>query len=171
MSRLCYVRGPKKGQEYLGGIPSLGSESIPKYVARRYDELVNSLSPDGHSVSNDAAGAFAASKLIFVEMKNNPSLVTQKPPMTARQVEDIINNPGNPISWLKQKASRAETAVSRSVKQNLDKPAKFLQAVDPFAAGNVLDYRKLAFLGAGALALYFLAPIAAASIFSRSRAR
>jgi hypothetical protein len=153
------------------GNPFLGSESVPDYISRRYGELVNNPDQSGATrrVTNDAAGAHAAAALIYVEMKKNPSLVTETPPDTAAQVEDIINNPSNPISWLKQKASRITDAATSSIEQNLDKSASFLQAYNPFAAGNSLDYRKLGVLAGGAAALYFLAPGIIAALLKGKR--
>ncbi len=105
---------------------SQGSETVYDYTRRRWDELRDNFSKGKFpGVTNDAPGAYAASKLIFTEMKKNPGIVTDTIPETALSIEGYINNPSNPFTWIAQKTKQAAEAASHDVKVNLDKPAQW----------------------------------------------
>jgi hypothetical protein len=109
---------------------AIGNESVYDYTRRRWSELRDNLKTGKFpAVTNDAAGAYAASKLIFVELKKNPGAVTDALPPEASYIESIITNPLNPIAWVVQKAGQAVEAATHSVKVNLDKPAEALSSV------------------------------------------
>lgn len=150
-----------------------GPESIYDYVRRRWDEMRSNLhKPQSErttkgAVSNDAAGANAAAKLIFIELKKSPTLVTEVLPPDYTYIERIINNPGNPITWVVQKTGQAAQRAARSVAVNLDKPAQVMKDWNPFADGggaawNALPFflrpRAIMLYGAAGLAAYILAP-------------
>lgn len=106
---------------------AIGNEDVYDYTRRRWSELRDNLKTGKFpAVTNDAAGAYAASKLIFVELKKNPGAVTDALPPDASYIEAIIVNPSNPIAWVAQKAGQAVEAATRSVAVNLDKPAEIL---------------------------------------------
>jgi hypothetical protein len=113
-----------------------GNETVYEYTRRRWNELVaNGKASKFPGVTNDKDGAFAASRLIYVELTKNPGLVTDTLPPDATYLEAYINNPKNPLTWLTQKAGQAAQAVTHDVAVNLDKPAEFLQS-----AGNALPW-------------------------------
>lgn len=114
----------------------VGSESVYDYTRRRWNELRANLSQGKFpGVTNDKDGAFAASRLIYVEMKKNPGLVTDTLPPDATYLEAYINNPSNPLAWIAQKSGQAAQAATHQIAVNLDKPASFLQTV-----GNALPW-------------------------------
>jgi hypothetical protein len=117
------------------------------------------------AVSDDSAGADAAARYIYAVLKKNPTLVTEALPPDYKGILSIIENPGNPLTWVTQKATQAAKKAVHSVEVNLDKPAQFLQDVDPFAAGNILDYRKVLAAGAVLGVAYLFAPAIFAGIF------
>lgn len=107
-----------------------GRESVYDYTRRRWSELRdNQKSGKFPGVTNDDAGAYAASKLIFIELKKNPGLVTDTLPPDASYIESIIVNPSNPIAWVVQKTGQAIESGTRAVAVNLDKPAEALSNV------------------------------------------
>lgn len=107
-----------------------GRESVYDYTRRRWSELRdNQKAGRFPGVTNDDAGAYAASKLIFVELKKNPALVTDTLPPDASYIESIIVNPSNPIAWVVQKTGQAIESGTRAVAVNLDKPAEALSSV------------------------------------------
>lgn len=131
-----------------------GRESVYDYTRRRWAELRdNQKAGRFPSATNDEAGAYAASKLIFVELKKNPALVTDTLPPDASYVESIIVNPSNPIAWVVQKTGQAIESGTRAVAVNLDKPAQVLSS-----AGKALPwYTKPGFI-VGLLAASVILP-------------
>lgn len=109
---------------------SVGSESVYEYTRRRWNELRDNFSRGkSPGVTDDGDGAYAASKLIFAEMKKNPGSVTDALPPDASYLESYINNPSNPLTWISQKTSQAAKAVTHTAAVNLDKPAQLLSDV------------------------------------------
>ncbi len=105
---------------------AVGSESVYEYTRRRWNELRDNFAKGkSPGVTDDRDGAFAASRLIFVEMKKNPGIVTNELPPDATYLESYINNPTNPLTWISQKAGQAAKAATHSVAVNLDKPAQW----------------------------------------------
>lgn len=113
-----------------------GSESVYAYTRRRWEELRNNFKAGkSPGVTNDASGAYAASRLIFTEMKKNPGIVTDAIPDNAGYLESIIKNPSNPFAWVAQKTVQATNSAAHSVAVNLDKPAQWATDV-----GNALPW-------------------------------
>jgi hypothetical protein len=113
-----------------------GSESVYDYTRRRWNELRDNFAKGkSPGVTNDKNGAFAASKLIYVEMQKNPGIVTDGLPPDATYLESYINNPTNPLTWIAQKTGQAAQNATHTVALNLDKPAQLLQE-----AGNALPW-------------------------------
>jgi len=109
---------------------STGSESVYEYTRRRWNELRDNFEKGkSPGVTDDGNGAYAASKLIFAEMKKNPGMVTDALPPDASYLESYINNPSNPLTWIAQKTSQAAKAGAHTVAVNLDKPAQLLSNV------------------------------------------
>lgn len=107
-----------------------GKETVYEYTRRRWQELQeNFKAGKSPGVYGDKAGAYAASKLIFVELKKSPGLVTDEIPPEAVYIESMINNPRNPLTWISQKASQAASSAAHKVAVNLDKPAQALQDI------------------------------------------
>ncbi len=114
----------------------VGNETVYAYTRRRWTELKNGPQDgSGRRVSNDADGAYAASHLIFTELKKNPGLVTDALPPDPAYLESYINNPSNPLAWIAQKTGQAASELSHDIAVNLDKPAAFLQS-----AGKALPW-------------------------------
>lgn len=114
----------------------VGNETVYEYTRRRWNELRDNLKKGkSPGVTNDKDGAFAASRLIYVEMKKNPGIVTDALPPDATYLEAYINNPSNPLTWLAQKTGQAAESATHEVAVNLDKPAQLLQD-----AGNALPW-------------------------------
>lgn len=106
----------------------VGNETVYEYTRRRWNELRANLEKGkSPGVTNDKDGAFAASRLIYVEMKKNPGIVTEELPPDATYLEAYINNPRNPLTWLAQKTGQAAQAATHEVAVNLDKPARLLE--------------------------------------------
>ncbi len=113
-----------------------GNESVYDYTRRRWNELRDNFAKGKTpGVTNDANGAYAASKLIYVEMKKNPGIVTDGIPPDASYLESYINSPSNPLAWIAQKTGQAVQDATHTVALNLDKPAQLLQD-----AGNALPW-------------------------------
>ncbi len=109
---------------------SSGSESVYDYTRRRWNELRNNFTKgQSPGVTDDGDGAYAASKLIFAEMKKNPGIVTDSLPPDATYLESYINNPSNPLTWIAQKTSQAAKSATHAAALNLDKPAQLLSDV------------------------------------------
>ncbi len=114
----------------------VGHETVYEYTRRRWNELRDNFAKGkSPGVTNDKDGAFAASRLIYVEMKKNPGIVTDTLPPDATYLEAYINNPSNPVTWLLQKTGQAAQAATHEVALNLDKPAQWAQD-----AGNALPW-------------------------------
>jgi hypothetical protein len=113
----------------------LGSETVYDYTRRIYAEKVKSFNENGNGIPDNAQGRYALSKLIFITLKKNPSIVSDSLPPDASYIEKIINNPHNPLIWAWQKTSQAGAKAAHSVAVNLDKPAQFLSDV-----GNALPW-------------------------------
>jgi hypothetical protein len=107
----------------------LGSETVYDYTRRIYAERVKSFNETGRGTPDDAQGRYALSKLIFITLKKNPSIVSDTLPPDASYIEKIINNPHNPLEWAWQKTSQGTNKVLHKVAVNLDKPAQFLSDV------------------------------------------
>lgn len=115
---------------------AVGTETVYEYTRRRWNELRDNFAKGkSPGVTNDKDGAFAASRLIFVEMKKNPGIVTEELPPDATYLEAYINNPRNPLTWLAQKTGQAAQAATHEVAVNLDKPARLLES-----AGKALPW-------------------------------
>lgn len=137
-----------------------GNETVYEYTRRRWSELVaNGRISKFPGVTNDAAGAYAASKFIFTELKKNPGLVTDELPPDATTLEAYINSPSNPLAWLAQKTGQATEAAAHAVKVNLDKPAQLLQD-----AGNALPW----YVKPGAIVGILAASIILPPLFGKS---
>lgn len=109
---------------------AVGNETVYEYTRRRWDELRNNFKAGkSPGVTNNKDGAYAASRLIFVEMKKNPGIVTDALPPSESYIEAYINNPSNPISWVTQKAGQTAEDISHSAAINMDKPAEMLSRV------------------------------------------
>lgn len=107
-----------------------GSESVYAYTRRRWNELRDNFNRGkSPGVTDDEDGAYAASKLIFEEMKKSPGMVTDALPPDATYLESYINNPSNPLTWIAQKTGQAAKSATHSVAVNLDKPAQLLSDV------------------------------------------
>jgi hypothetical protein len=115
---------------------AVGNETVYEYTRRRWNELRDNFAKGkSPGVTNDKDGAFAASRLIFVEMKKNPGIVTEELPPDATYIEAYINNPKNPITWITQKTGQAAQAATHEIAVNLDKPARLLES-----AGKALPW-------------------------------
>jgi hypothetical protein len=137
--------------------------SIYDYVRGEWDRLRENMSlPQSErkgnrlAVSNDAAGAFAASKYIFSSLKANPTAVTEALPPDSSHILRLIENPRNPLTWVWQKTTQAAEKVSRAARQNLDKPAQVMKDYNPLAkgGGGAWDAALPGFLTPKALMLY-----------------
>lgn len=107
-----------------------GTETVYAYTRRRWNELRDNFKAGKRpGVTNDSDGAYAASKLVFVELQNNPGLVTDSLPPDATYLESVINNPANPLTWIAQKTGQAAASATHTAAVNLDKPAQFLSNV------------------------------------------
>lgn len=139
---------------------SVGNESVYEYTRRRWNELRDNFAKGkSPGVTNDKNGAFAASKLIYVEMQKNPGIVTNELPPDASYLESYINNPSNPLTWIAQKAGQAAQDASHSVAVNMDKPAQFLQN-----ASNALPW----YTKPGAIVALLAAAVVLPPLFGRS---
>ncbi len=137
-----------------------GTESVYDYTRRRWNELRDNFSKGkSPGVTNDKNGAYAASKLIFVEMQKNPGIVTNELPPDASYLESYINNPSNPLTWISQKAGQAAQDATHSVAVNLDKPAQFLKD-----AGDALPW----YTKPGAMVAILAAAVILPPLFGRS---
>lgn len=106
------------------------SESIYSYVRRRWDEMRDNLEKGLRpAVTNDDAGADAAARYIFVELKKNPSAVTEALPPDYTYIKKVIVNPSNPLTWVTQKAGQAIEKAEHTVAVNMDKPAQLLSDI------------------------------------------
>lgn len=107
-----------------------GTETVYEYARRRFAELLSNfergISP---GVTDNKDGAYAASKLIFVELKKSPGKVTDSLPPDATYIESYLNNPSNPIAWVTQKARQTVKEAGHDVAVNLDKPAQWAKDV------------------------------------------
>lgn len=139
---------------------SVGKETVYAYTRRRWDELRDNFS-QGKSpgVTNDSDGAFAASKLIYVEMVKNPGIVTDALPPSPLYLEAYINNPSNPLTWVVQKTGQAMEEASHALKINLDKPARLLDAT-----GNALPW----YVKPGAIVAILAGAVLLPPLFGRS---
>lgn len=112
----------------LRGGSTGSSETVYDYTRRRWNELRDNFANNKFpGVTDNAAGAYAASKLIFVAMQKDPGLVTDALPPDASYIESYINNPSNPLTWLSQKVSQATDSVLHTAAVNMDKPAQLMQ--------------------------------------------
>lgn len=137
-----------------------GNETVYEYTRRRWNELRDNFKKGkSPGVTNDEDGAYAASKLIFVEMKKNPGIVTDTLPPDATFIEAYINNPSNPVTWLIQKSGQAAQSTAHDVAVNLDKPATLLQN-----AGKALPW----YVKPGAIVGILAASIILPPLFGRS---
>lgn len=139
---------------------SVGSESVYDYTRRRWNELRDNFTKGkSPGVTNDSNGAFAASKLIFVEMSKNPGMVTDALPPDATYLESYINNPSNPLTWVIQRAGQASQSAAHNVAVNLDKPAQLLSDI-----GGALPW----YTKPGALVAILAASIILPPLFGKS---
>jgi hypothetical protein len=134
------------------------SEDVYDYTRRRWDEMrQNFQNGKQPGVTNDAVGAHSAAALIFVEIKKNPSLVTDTLPPDSTYIESIINNPSNPLTWISQKVGQTVSSIEHAAALNMDKPAQLLQSMENAVSNAAPWFTKpsnLAIIAVGALALY-----------------